>query len=217
MLKKNWLLLFSILFSCGKESFVPNAGYDYYPLSESTYRIYDVSETTYVSKIETVEIYQIRESFAFNEEDNTGILTIERRPDDTENWQSIESVAVRKTAQILEYRANNHPLVKLSFPVNSGAEWDGNVLNNDDEFIYAYADVMNEHTFGSTEHIKVVIGDLPANIVERDERYEIYAQNVGLVERNFIQLQICQQECTGINEPEDGTILSQRLIELGEI
>lgn len=221
MLKKSWLIVFSILLiSCGKDAVQPDLGWDYYPLSRSTYRIYDVSLTTYVDTVETIESFQLRETITdsvLNGNEVSYLMRIERREDGQSQWRSIESIRVRRTMQILDYRENNKSFIKLSFPVKVGKVWDGNTLNQDSEALYSFENMTSEIPFDESNHIKVVISDLPPNIVEQDQRYEIYAQGIGLVERSFTQIQFCTQGCSGANEPEDGTILFQRLIEHGAL
>lgn len=198
---------------------MPDAGLDYFPVSPKVYRIYEVEETTYVNRIETVDTYLLREyvfDSLLNGQEKTYLMRIERFNSVSEIWESIESIAIRRTNQMVEYRAGNVPFVKLTFPVRSGRTWDGNALNTDSEAIYSYENLDDETPFDNSEHIKVVISDLPANIVEQDQRSEVYAQGIGLVERDFVQILFCQQGCSFVNEPEDGTILSQRLIEYGE-
>lgn len=219
MLKKNWLVLFSVLLlSCDREE-IAELGHNFFPLDPAIYRIYDVTETTYVSGEESTETYQIRESIS-DSLNTTGewvyVLLLERREDETGSWRSIETVSVRRTNHILDYREQNQSFIKLSFPVKNGRFWNGNALNDDQDMTYSYDDLGNSVPFDQSEHIKVIISDLPANIVEQDERFEIYAKGIGLVERDFKQIQFCQQGCSGVNEPEDGTILYQRLVDYGE-
>ena len=217
MLKKSWLVLFSLLIlSCNREE-IADLGLDYFPIDSSLFRVYDVVETTYVNGVENIENYQLRESISDQIEINVTsyVLLIERRDDPSENWRSIETIAIRRTNRILEYREGNKSFLKLSFPVSDGRIWDGNANNDDTEAIYIYYGLDQEIPFNNNEHIKVIISDLPANIVEQDERFEIYGKGIGLVERDFKQITFCQQDCSGINEPQDGAILNQRLIEYG--
>ncbi|MCP4459867.1 MAG: hypothetical protein GY816_17870 [Cytophagales bacterium] len=222
MQKRNWLLLFSILmmFSCTKESETLPLGQDYFPIAIGDYRMYDVTETTYVDKVETIETYQLRESFydlIESGNETTFLMRIERRETDQDNWLSVENIAILQTASNLEYKEQNMTFVKMSFPVIVNRVWDGNAQNQDFEQLYHYEELgSSDYTFENSDHIKVIISDLPANIVAQDERFETYAQDVGLVERNFIEIGFCTVNCDGeVNIPEDGRILIQRLIEYG--
>jgi len=220
--------------SCSKEAEVFPLGQDYYPISIGDYRTYNVTETTYVGKVESVENYQIRESFydaIVNETETTYLMRVERRETDQDNWVSIENIAIRQEQSLLYYQVQNITLTIMTYPIRfchlvdelllsttggSCFEWDGNAQNTESTQLYHYEELSSgDFTFDDSNHIKVVISNLPANIVEQDERFEIFAQGIGLVERNFIEIAFCQQGCGGVNEPEDGRILVQRLIEYG--
>lgn len=218
-MRKNVWLLCSVLLllACDKEGAVPDLGHDYFPIEFGTYRIYDVTETTYVNKVATTEEYQLRERFTeqIGDEANPAyLLLIERREDAEGVWEAVESIYIRQNDYMLEYREDNVSFVKMSYPVRAGREWNGNALNAEPSATYFY-ESTNESSFEGDE-IKVVISDIPQNFVEEDRRFEYYVRGIGLVKRDFRQLEICfQTNCTGANQPENGRILVQELIEYG--
>lgn len=236
MRKSLWLLLFS-LGACTSDPVTPDLGLDYFPIVFGDYRIYEVSETTYVDKVATSDEYQLRESFADMVQDEGGetiyLLKIERREGEQDAWQSIETVGIRQTNQYLEYRQDNRAFIVMTYPINfcrkndlsqllglnggSCNEWDGNIQNEDIPEFHHYRKLDDgDFTFGGGDHIKLILSDFPANIVKRDNRHEIYARGIGLVERSFDQVDFCFDEsCSGTNEIQDGIILLQRLIEYG--
>ncbi len=216
----NWLLLVGVLLlSCTKEAEIFPLGQDYFPVVIGDYRIYDVTETNYIDKVETIESYQLKESFydsIVNGSETTYLMRVEQRDTDQDSWVSIESISIRQTNAYLHYQEQNSIYVKMSYPVQTSREWDGNAQNTDSQQLYHYENLgINDYTFENPDHIKVIISELPANIVEQDERYETYAQGIGLVERSYIKITFCQAGCTDINEKENGQILVQRLIEYG--
>jgi hypothetical protein len=212
MRKSAWLLFSILLLSCNKEGAVPDLGHDYFPIELGAYRVYDVQETTYVNKVGTTENYQLRERIT--EQVGQGFLVlIERREDDDDFWVAVESIYIRQTPYVLEYRQDNVSYVAMSYPVKVGREWNGNALNNEPRATYRYE---SEELAGfEEEQIKVVISDLPPNIVERDQRSEVYARGIGLIYRGFNVIEFCQSSCEGVNQPENGRILTQQLIEYG--
>ena len=218
MRKNSWLLIsLFICLSCGKESATPELGLDYYPIEIGLYRIYDVEETTYLNKVPTTETYQLRETIVLpgTQEETSFILRIEQRANSSESWESIKSVYLYQTNHILEYRDDNISKVAMSYPVRVGRTWDGNALNNDPEQLYRY-DLGSNNGF-EVDQIKVILRNLPPNIVEQDQRYEIYGKGIGLIERKFNSIEFCQSGCDGeINVPENGVILTQVLVEYGE-
>lgn len=234
MQKSLWLLAFS-LFACTSDPISPDLGLGYYPIALGDYRIYDVNETTYVDKVAATEQYQQRESF-YEVIETAGqityILRIERRENEMAPWASVKTVKVRQTNQFLEYHEDNQSFIRMTYPIKfckeddqnrltglggaECAEWDGNVENQRDPEFHHYRILESgDFTFGETDHIKLVLSDFPANIVKRDQRYEIYASGVGLVERSYDQVEFCISGCSGTDEIQDGSVLLQRLIEYG--
>ncbi len=212
MQKSVWLLFSILLMACNKEGAVPELGHDYFPIDIGVYRVYDVEETTYVNKVGTTENYQLRERIT--EQVGEGfLLLIERREDMEDAWVGVESIYIRQTAYTLEYRQDNVSYVTMSYPVKAGREWNGNALNTEPSATYRYEAEQLEGF--EEEQISVVISDLPPNIVERDQRSEVYAQGIGLIYRDFNVIEFCQSSCEGVNQPENGRILTQQLIEHG--
>ena len=217
MRKNSWLIIsLFICLSCGRESITPELGLDYYPIETGTYRIYDVEETTYLNKVPTTETYQLKESIieSGSLDQTSFLLRIEKRANSGESWASIKSIYLYQTNHILEYRDDNISKIAMSYPVRVGRTWDGNALNNDPEQIYHY-DKGSNNGF-EVDQIKVVLRDLPPNIVEQDQRYEIYGKGIGLIERRFTVIEYCQIGCSSANEPENGVVLTQVLVEYGE-
>ena len=217
MQKNSWLLISLIIcLACGKDSVVPELGLDYYPIEFGTYRVYDVEETTYLNKVPTTETYQLRESIIVtgSEGEKSFLLDIKRRENPEEVWASIKSIYLFQTNHILEYRDGNISKVAMSYPVKVGRSWDGNALNSEPQQLYRYEVGSNEGY--SVDQIKVVLSDLPPNIVEQDERYEIYGKGIGLIERCFTMIEFCQSGCGAVNEPDNGVVLKQVLVEYGE-
>ena len=223
------------MLGCSDDAVEADLGLDFYPMAVDAFWIYEVTETTYVDRVETIESYQLRESF-FRSDTLGDLVTfyrrIERRQDDTENWNSIGQVALRQTNQRLEYQDANQIFIRMTYPIrlcetdNFGLligtdgrtcrEWDGNSTNTGDAELIHYEEPANgDFSFENAEQVKVVISDLPANFVKEDMRFELYARNIGLVERNFTEIEFCTTGCSEANERENGYILVQRLIAYG--
>jgi hypothetical protein len=221
MRRIKWLIILGVLAGCRTEDNSKTQGKDFFPVELGLYRMYDVEETVWVSKVESTENYQLRErmiGFFESGGQRTYQMVIDRRESGLDEWVPGAQVGLRVTDRYLDYRQNNVSYVKLSFPVKAGREWDGNALNSDFSQVYRYASLgVEDEPFDGSDHIKVVISDIPANFVLDDRRFEIYARGIGLVERNFIELTFCQSGCSGPQEIQDGRILVQRLIEHGQL
>jgi hypothetical protein len=60
--------------------------------------------------------------------------------------------------------------------------------------------------------MKVIQNDFTDAIVGRDERSEIYARNIGLIEKEVIQLEYCTTPgCLGQQKVDKGVIYRQTL------
>jgi hypothetical protein len=222
MRRIKWLIIIAVLAGCSTEDNSKTQGKDFFPVEQGLYRVYDVEETVWVSKVETTETYQLRERMVGFFETGGQVtyqMVIDRRDTELDDWVPGPQIGIRFTNRYLDYRENNVSYIKLSFPVKAGREWDGNALNSDFTHVYYYANLGSEDgPFDGADHIKVVISDIPANFVLDDRRFEIYARGIGLVERNFTELTFCQSGgCLDPQEIQDGRILLQRLIEYGQL
>ena len=135
--------------------------------------------------------------------------------EDSLSWEADSVWTVRKTAHQVVMSENNTAFVKLTFPVRAGNTWDGNAANTMAPQSWFYQEtepfVLPDQIAEGEEVIRVVIEDIPENLVNRDERSEIYVRGTGLVEKDYITLRF-DSESGNIGEISSGHILSQRLI-----
>jgi hypothetical protein len=99
----------------------------------------------------------------------------------------------------------------MVFPVENGTSWDGNIFNSSGERLFTYDLNVAPITIGSdefTDLVKVIQSDIPENIVNQDQRFEIYATGIGLVGKNGIMLTFCTVDC-----PDQKTIIAGRFID----
>lgn len=110
------------------------------------------------------------------------------RPNKNVGW-GLPSVAVAKhTANGLEVVKNNNRFVSLTFPVERGKSWDGNIYNTvprKEDYNFRYTDVhrpmdLNGNHFDSTLTVELVDSK---SAIERFYIYERYAAGTGLIYR----------------------------------
>ncbi|MEP1095773.1 MAG: hypothetical protein ABJG78_11730 [Cyclobacteriaceae bacterium] len=216
------LAVFTILISCNQQLEVTNEtlGYDYYPIVLGQYRIYDVEEIDYkLSGFDTMH-YQLRETIfdsLVSPDQTSYLIRRDKRGDVTEKWKSDSVWTATLTSNYLAISENSVPFMKLTFPVELGREWNGNSLNTKPEITYYYQPAT-EAIIDSVvldDHIRLIIEDIEPNIVSQDERSEVYARGIGLVQKHYLTLQFCTADCNEIGEIEAGRFLSQILIEAG--
>ncbi|MEP2611883.1 MAG: hypothetical protein ABJH57_18720, partial [Cyclobacteriaceae bacterium] len=167
-------------------------GYDFYPINPETYRIYQVDEIKYDLLGPDTTNYQIRESISDSLISESGIVSYvlkrEKRTDSADVWKTDSLWTLRKDQSAVVITENNVAVIKLSFPIVDGKVWDGNAQNikPSQSFYYEIPEPLIElHTLIETESIvKVISADLEPNLVNQDQRFDVYARNIGLIEKN---------------------------------
>ena len=175
---------FGLLWSCDEATINPDEnrlGLEYFPLETGRYSVYDVQEVNYSILGSDTSNYQLRQSVVdsfLNAENNfTYILNREVRTSDNEQW-SLDSVwTARRSTSIGVVNENNVAFIKLVFPIENDLTWDGNKLNKNVSEQYRYDLELADTTVFNTEYknvVRVIQSDVPENLVNRDERQEIY-------------------------------------------
>lgn len=210
-----------ILASCSDQvsELTVDQGYDFYPLKYGQIRTYQVREITYSSGQPDTADYYLKESIADSLVSEAGDITyvlMRYTSEDAVFTKEADSVwTVRKTENQIILSENNVPFVKLTFPVRAGATWNGNASSTRPVQNYYYEEITDLTVLDSpvdrANAIRVVIEDIPENLVNQDERSEIYVRGIGLVEKNYITLRF-DSGSGNIGEVLDGRMLSQRLI-----
>ncbi len=218
-----------VLLSCSGDPFVPESGYAYQPLSIGQSWIYQVSETTINPQSTVVLEYELQvivsESY-LDGEDSVYMLTRQIRENTLQEWQPVDTWSMERTHNQLIQNESNVNFVKLVFPIGPVTTWNGNQYNNlpDNgnifngvgselyqlsEFEKPYA-LPNGTSFERT--ITVIHNNFSDAIVGQDERHEVYAYNVGLIEKEITQLQYCSTPgCLGQQQVNQGYIYTQTL------
>lgn len=218
----SFLLISLVLLSCNeKKEIGPEVlGYDFYPIAIGQYSIYEVEEIQYkLSGFDTAS-FQLRETIfdsIVSSDQTTYLIRRDKRENATLEWKSDSVWSVTRTENFLAISENSIPFIKLTFPVKEGREWNGNSLNSQGNIGYYYQALggIIVDSLAPEDHIRVIIEDIPENLVSRDERSEVYARGVGLVQKDYVTLQFCTVDCTVIGEIEGGRSLKQTLIEVG--
>ena len=197
------ILIISIfLSSCEKKGEAEDFHYEYFPTDIGTYVVYEVDETIYDLQT-TQETYQIKELIESEITDNLGrpSLRIERYKRATENdeWEIKDVWYATRTNSQAEKIEENVRYVKLSFPVRDYQEWDGNVYNTENEWLYYYDSIGDSRTINgeSFEKTVKVVQRENYNLIEQEDAYEIYAEGVGLIYRKLIDLDFNDNQTTG--------------------
>jgi hypothetical protein len=164
---------------------------EYFPLKQGSSFIYAVDSIVYDDNgpqqgIDTFN-YQYKEEVGESFTDAAGnqAVFINRfyRQSDTDQWipsRNYTAQLVSNTAQRVE---ENTRLVKLVFPLRERNTWNGNMYNNADYQTYRIVGFKTPYLLNNSavSSIKVQQWDIE-NFIEEIKRYEIYAENIGMVE-----------------------------------
>ncbi len=212
-----------LLFSCEDQLIESDGdfGYDYFPLNVGAFWIYDVQEINFDASGPDTIHYELRNSLSEKveqDENSYYILNREKRIEGAVDWQISDVWMIRQNQFTGIVSEENIPYAKLTFPVVINKTWDGNAFNTlaYTEYRYKEADPASyDELIADQAKVKVQISDIPKNIVNRDERFEVYARGVGLVEKNYIILNYCTANC-GTAEIDSGIIIEQVLKAYGQ-
>lgn len=222
----NWfkiLVLGLVLASCEDrfKEVDTDFGYDYFPLEIGAFKTYDVMEITYNASGPDTTRYELKTTITeMVEEDDTNyfVLKRERRPDELSEWEIADLWTIRRDDFTGVTVEENIPLIKMTFPAELDKTWDGNAFNSRNAAEYRYVSptsAIYDDLLNGAQKIQVQIADIPQNLVNRDQRYEVYARGIGLVEKNYIVLNYCTANC-GSEEVDSGIIIEQILTAYGQ-
>ena len=174
----------------------PYLGDNYFPLIEGKWIIYSIDSIVYN------EFTQSIDTFKFELKEKTGSVFIDnagnesrqieryKRNSANEKWELSDiwvSTVNEARAEVVE---ENLKFVKLIFPVKKNKTWNGNAFNNMEAWDYEYISThhpesINNVSFDSTLTVQQIES---YNLIETKNYKEIYAANIGLVSKEFIDV-----------------------------
>jgi len=229
-----FLFLALSFFSCKEETLEPETvkGLEYYPLTIGRFVEYQADSTVYteVPKDTLYFTYRIKEKLVEEYIDNQGHKTyrLERyiksfntqQPYDSMAWQIKEAWLVKADERRIQVQENNNLYTKLIFPTIENASWDGNAYNFLGKSTYSYDYVDRAETINSvplSRVLKVSQKTDTTNKILYKLEYEQYAADVGLVFREYTQLEsnTIVDSLPLKNRIEKGVIYTLRIIKYG--
>ena len=205
------LTIFVVMLSCKNETEELNLdyGYEYFPIEVNRSVTYQVDTTFYDDFADTVYTVTSQVKEVIVAEDSTDLegrpqVRIERyeRADANTSWENIIPrvwYAVRSEMEA-ERIEENLRFLKLIFPVQNDRKWAGNAYidTNDerwaylDDWQYTYTEVGVAQTINgqSFDKTATVIQNDYCNLQQRLYGKEIYAEGVGLVYKELMNLQL---------------------------
>lgn len=192
----------SMLPGCKKEEHDTDIGWNYFPTEIGHWVIYEIDSTIYDDFEGDTDLYryQVKEILESEFIDNQGrpSIRVERYkrmynpnvPYDSIPWYLARVWSFTRTNSAGEKMEENQRFIRLSFPINDGVRWDGNVYNQIGTWNYKYKDVDEAFTIGSFafDSTLTVEQKNDVNWLEHRAYSERYAKNVGLIEKNVIDV-----------------------------
>ncbi|MCW5910963.1 MAG: hypothetical protein KIT62_07810 [Cyclobacteriaceae bacterium] len=226
-MRYGWIFILALL-TCNDKPVTVDLGTDFFPLRTGREWTYSVSKTTYTYLSEPVtESYQLKIAIADSTLANgiaSYFILISTRNTTGNPWQVVSSWSAHISGNQVIQNESNITRVKMIFPVGPATVWDGNQYNDEPPFLEDYVTTPGQRLFRIENYnqpkdlasglnfestLTVVISDLSDPIIGEDIQKEIYARNIGLVQKEVSQLVFCMQgSCTGLQQ---GTRYTQTL------
>lgn len=199
-----FLLTFS---ACNKKDTVEiNYNYEYYPYSIGHYVTYRVDSIFYTysnpNYFRDTARYELKELIADTLYDNENALNYKielyRRADSSAAWAIWKVWYLKPTVTNVQKVEDDIRFIKLVFPPQESAEWNGNIyVPTTDPYTvyrdwnYVYSNVhqpysINGFNFDSTLTVTAV--DVTNNLITKTLHREVYAKNVGMIYREWEDL-----------------------------
>lgn len=205
---------------------LPVTGQTYFPLEKGQYRLYNISSVEYLFSGQNISAnYQLKEVVAdtFRNLEGGVSFRIERflRDDENEAW-GLDSVWTARANATQAIRVeNNVPVLKLVFPFRENKKWNANAFNAGQEDEYEMVNLFkpfpSQDSAAFENTVTVVQEEVTDNILFREIRKEVYADSIGLVYKEIIDVEYCADEdCLGQAIIESGFEYRQHLIEYGK-
>lgn len=190
------------------EPTAPNYPYAYFPLDSGRYCIYEVDSIVYNETFANdTTSWLVREMVTDTFYDAEGRLnySIERarRLTDADTWEVVDVWFAAQVDGKIEKVENNLRFIKLASPLLNNVEWDGNAylggledipfdyecnrLSYYEGWNYRYQSIAEPFTVGGMQfpNTVTVIQEGDSNLIWYDYAKEIFAEDVGLIYKEF--------------------------------
>lgn len=196
-------------------------GYEYFPIEEGHYVVYDVVDIFHDLALEPqhdTNFYQIKEVISETLVDGEGdtIQKLKRyfRESDTAVWEIQDVWTQKRTATTAEVVEENDRYIKMIFAIAYNRTWDCNALNNEPSLECYYENVYEPYTLNSTTFDSTVIVEKEnfTSFIDFRRKFDVYARGVGKIKSVYKDLEIDNFDTTDIQK---GAEIYYELVEFG--
>ncbi|GAB3657646.1 hypothetical protein GCM10028791_30240 [Echinicola sediminis] len=218
-----FIILLALLGCSSPESDPVDLAYDYVPLAQNRFWVYEVDETIYFGESDKVTTHffyrDVVTSSFFDNEGDLVYLIVRTKSLNQNEWDNHSVYTLQIKSQALIRSVENQKNIPLVFPPKDQVSWDGNAYNSQQEdnyqleYIQAYE--VGSKTYQGT--VKVVQEEDDDLITIRDKRFEVFARGVGMIEQYYEVLTYCSRnDCLGEQIIDSGRFTHLRLINNGQ-
>lgn len=219
MIKRIFPLIALLVFFSSCEDNILNAdpkiGPEYYPVKLGDYRIYDVTETTYLLNVPKTENFQIRERLDEISTDQAGRqwhrVEVSQRAQAGLNWRIVGVKMLSASPTDLLVSENNQTRLHLLYPVVEGKSWKSNPLGSSTEAEkYSFTKVMDSFKSGTKTYPNTItlIQANTDNLLNVKDIYEVLAMDVGPIFRRKRELNFCNGDAAVPCQVGEGYIVT---------
>ncbi|MCC5936672.1 MAG: hypothetical protein JJU34_05275 [Lunatimonas sp.] len=194
----------------------------YSPLQVGRFWVYEVDERVYFGEndFEDTRYYyrdQITEEF-LNEQGQVAFRVIRQKSLDRQVWENEQAYGLRLAENRLIRLMDNIQEIRLVYPIQLLKEWDSNAFNTRSTEIFTIERVgsyaLGERVFPAAVVVRHMEDD--DLITFRDNRYEVYAENLGMVEKYSEVFSYCSRsDCLGQQIIQSGRFIHLKLMTHG--
>ncbi|WP_157492739.1 hypothetical protein [Echinicola pacifica] len=217
-------LMILLCFACEQEPVEPvELGYEYMPLEEGRFWVYGVNETVVYGEDDIESsyfFYQDHISHSYLNQEGRLVYTVSRsKSSDQLSWESHSTYTLQIKNNALIRLQDNLNKIPLVFPVASASLWDGNAYNvfpiDDYQMQTPGPFTIEGNTYNNA--VKIIQQEEDDLITIRDNRFEVYAFGVGMIEQYIETLTYCSRnDCLGEQIIESGRLSHLELITHGK-
>ena len=211
------------LFSCEESGgSTPDLGFGFQPLEVGLFWEYEVEQTiTFGEGDSETERFFLRDRvdyFYTNVQNETVYVVKRERSLDRRFWIGLGNYAIQYRGNRLLRTEDNQTLIALIFPPSKGRAWDAMAFSSTEPDMFEIEEVgigrVGAFSFPSTVRVKQEQDD--DLITFRDNRYEVYARGVGLIEQYYEVLTYCSRnDCLGRQIVDSGRKTHLKLLDYG--
>ncbi len=225
-MRRPLLLAIFIVFiaSCEREIEEPRTdfGFEFMPLQIGLFWEYEVTQTIYFGENDfETSIFFYRDevrTFFTNEEGETVYVVDRLKSFDRISWERESNYSRQFRELSLLENQENQTIVSMVFPPDPGVVWDANIyrLQDQDDFEVVESLSFEQGNRSEPGLLRILQNEADDKVTFRDNRYEIYQQNVGLVEKFYEVVTYCSRnDCLGDELINSGEITFMSLIDYG--